>query len=513
MNSPYDYRLLKNKLQNPIFNSGLTQYLLSVFIVISSSVICFVFAKYIGYQSVSYILLFVVSILAIFLGIGPILLAATLSALIWNFFFIPPKFTIHIETTEDTLMFGLFFIIALVNGVLTSRVRRQEKLTREREERTNALYSLTREITNAEGIKSLIEVARKNIRKQFCFEPVFVLQDGNNYLSEYSADPSLNILSENDLRIAEWSFANSDRAGKFTKTLTASNFTFYPLSGNIIKPGVMAIKHFEQLAGDKKEFWDTFVSQISNAIEKEFLDDIARKAQFLADSDKLFKTLFTSISHELRIPVATIIGATDSLLSSHHSDAIRKELTHEISKASLRLNRLIENLLNMSRLESGRITPRLDWCDMHDLINKVCENLFDELRVFHLQVAIQDDMPLVKIDFGLMEQVLYNLIYNATQYAPHETNIRIKVFYENKMMTVHVMDRGPGFSSKEMSLIFNKFYRVEGSKAGGTGLGLSIAKGFVEAHKGNITVENRQNGGAKFIINIPTDLPLMEIKG
>jgi len=164
----------------------------------------------------------------------------------------------------------------------------------------------------------------------------------------------------------------------------------------------------------------------------------------------------------------------------------------------------------MSRLESGRITPRLDWCDIHDLINKVTDSLKDELKPFNLHVVVPDNMPFVKIDFGLMEQVLYNLIYNATQYASGSTNLRIKAFYDNGMMTLQVMDRGPGFPSKEISLIFNKFYRLEGSVAGGTGLGLSIAKGFTEAQKGTISVENRQNGGAKFTIKIPSETPHTE---
>ncbi|MEI8226574.1 MAG: ATP-binding protein, partial [Bacteroidota bacterium] len=137
----------------------------------------------------------------------------------------------------------------------------------------------------------------------------------------------------------------------------------------------------------------------------------------------------------------------------------------------------------------------------------------DELKPFRLHVVIPDDMPFVKIDFGLMEQVLYNLIYNATQYAATSINLRVKAFYDNGFMTLQVMDRGPGFPRKEITLIFNKFYRVEGSKAGGTGLGLSIAKGFVEAQKGTIIVENRQNGGAIFTIRIPTEIPQVDFKG
>jgi len=277
--------------------------------------------------------------------------------------------------------------------------------------------------------------------------------------------------------------------------------------------GVIAIQQPIVFTQGEEQFWDAFISQISGKFEREYLRNMAKQAYFLNESDKLYKTLFNSISHELRIPVATIMGASDSLLTSNHPQEVQNELSHEILKASKRLNRLIENLLNMSRLESGHIKPRLDWCDIHDLINKVTENLQDELKSFRLHVVIPDDMPFVKIDFGLMEQVLYNLIYNATQYASASTNLRVKAFYDNGIMTLQVMDRGPGFPPKEISLIFNKFYRVEGSKAGGTGLGLSIAKGFIEAHNGTIAVANRQNGGAIFTIKIPTDIPVVDFKG
>lgn len=509
---PGDNRKNKQSLSFPNLTSGIWQYIASILTVILFSAICFHFTQYIGYQSVSFILLFLVSILATFMGIGPILLACTLSAFIWNFFFIPPRFTIHIEKTEDALMFAMFFIIALVNGVLTSRVRRQEKLTRDREERTNALYQLTKGVANAGNMDELIEIAVTHIKKHFDLDVVFILQDGYNHLAEYSKNSAVKKLAENEMSVAEWVFRHSRRAGKYTDTLPSNVFTFYPLTGNSIKPGVMAVKHPGPLQGERDEFWDTFLTQISNAVEREFLDELARKARFLDESDKLYKTLFNSISHELRIPVATIMGASDSLLASHHTDDVRNELSQEILKASKRLNRLIENLLNMSRLESGRISPGLDWCDIHDLINKVAENLQDELKPFRLHVVIPEDMPFVRIDFGLMEQVLHNLIYNATQYAPPLTNIRVKAFYDNGIMTLQIMDRGPGFPGKEISLIFNKFYRIAGSKPGGTGLGLSIAKGFVEAHKGTIIAENRQNGGAKFTIKIPTEIQQADIK-
>jgi two-component system sensor histidine kinase KdpD len=503
----------KEKVSLPSFTSNLRQYFTASIFVTLTAIICFLIKDFIGYQVVSFALLFVVSTLAFFYGTGPILLSATLSAMIWDFFFIPPPYTFHVDKPEDMLMLIMFFIIALLSGVLTSRIRRQQMKIRIREERTNALYQLTRELSTATGIEEVITIAKNDIKKYFNLNSLILLKSDSNEL-EFTKNKNENFtLSKNDMSVASWTFQHSSKAGKYTDTLPSSNYTFYPLKGNQMNLGVIAIQQQIVFTQGEEQFWEAFISQISGKFEREYLRNMAKQAFLLNESDKLYKTLFNSISHELRIPVATIMGASDSLITTEHSAEIRKELSNEIFKASKRLNRLIENLLNMSRLESGRITPRLDWCDIHDLINKVSESLQDELKPFNLHVVIPEDMPFVKIDFGLMEQVLYNLIYNSTQYASGSTNIRVKAFYDNGIMTLQVMDRGPGFPAKEISLIFNKFYRVEGSKAGGTGLGLSIAKGFTEAHKGTISVENRQNGGAKFTIRIPTEIPEEEIKG
>jgi len=503
----------KEKVSLPSFTSNIRQYVTASIVVILTAIACFSIKEFIGYQVVSFGLLFVVSTLAFFFGTGPILLSATLSALIWDFFFIPPPYTLHVDKPEDMLMLIMFFIIALLSGVLTSRIKRQEMKIRIREERTNALYQLTRELSTATGIEEVINIAKNDIEKYFNLKVRILLKNDSNQLdSTGQFDANIN-LSRIDMSVATWTFQHSTKAGKHTDTLPSSNFTFYPLKGNQMNLGVIAIRQVTVFTQGEEQFWEAFISQISGKFEREYLRNIAKQAFLLNESDKLYKTLFNSISHELRIPVATIMGASDSLLSIQHPEEIRKELSREIFKASERLNRLIENLLNMSRIESDRITPRLDWYDIHDMIDKVTKDLQDELKPFRLHVVIPDDMPFVKIDFGLTEQVLYNLLYNATQYATASINLRVKAFYDNGILTLQVMDRGPGFPEKEISLIFNKFYRVEGSKAGGTGLGLSIAKGFVEAQKGTIFVENRQNGGAKFTIKIPTEILPADFKG
>jgi two-component system sensor histidine kinase KdpD len=199
------------------------------------------------------------------------------------------------------------------------------------------------------------------------------------------------------------------------------------------------------------------------------------------------------------------MGASDTLLSQEYPEDTRKKLYNEINTATIRLNRLIENLLNMSRLESGRITPRPDWCDVNDLANSIAESLKLELQPFQFSVIIPANMPLVNIDFGLTEQILHNLVLNATQHSPIGSNIRLKFFFDNGYLTIQIMDRGVGFPPSELDVVFNKFYRGKDARAGGTGLGLSIVKGFVEAQNGTVIAENRQNGGAIFTIKLPVE--------
>jgi two-component system sensor histidine kinase KdpD len=491
----------------PIKKQHTTHYILSSVIVAVTSLLCAPLANTQNYHVVSFILLFVVSILATFMGTGPVLLASTLSAIFWNFFFIPPHYTFHIEKTEDILIFGLFFIIALVNGVLTTRVRKQKKLVRDRERRTNALFQLTKELSKASGIDEVLTVAIREIKNNFQVDSFFILQNGENILNDTGRLQKEKKLLLAERHVAEWVFNHAQKAGAFTPNTMGLDFTIFPLSGTRISPGVVAVKLNNEFAEDQKSYWDTFLVQISNALEREFLGEMAQRVRFLDESDRLYKTLFNSISHELRIPVATIMGASDSMLNSENSENMQQALSNEIFTASLRLNRLIENLLNISRLESGHISARLDWYDINDLVNKAADDLKEELKPFTLKIEVQDDMPLVKTDFGLIEQVLYNLLINSTQYAPPASEIILSVGYSSGTMELEVTDNGPGFPENELKNVFKKFFRVDGSKTGGLGLGLSIAKGFVEAHGGSIAIENRQSGGARFTIRIPTETP------
>lgn len=501
---------IKN-LSNAIFTSGLTQYLIVIIVIAVTAVLCRQFSSQQGYHIVSFILLFVVSMMAVFLGIGPILLASTISALVWNYFFIPPHYAFFIEKTEDKLMFGSFFFIALLNGVLTNRIRMQEKLAREREDRTNAIFVLTRELSDSSGIDEVLDIAFKEIRKYFDFGSVYVFMEKADSLRVFKSQDTGAGNLQADEKIAEWAYNNSRKAGKFTDIFIDAGLTYYPLTGKRFNPGVMAVDFKNPLPGEKEAFWIGYLTQISNAMERELLSELALKARILDESDRLYKTLFTLISHEFRIPIATIMGASDTLLTSETSDHNRTELFNEIFKASARLNHLIENLLNMSRLESGKISVHLDWCDINDLLNKVTQVLSQQLEQFNFQSTIQNEMPLIRIDFGLMEQVIYNLVLNSCQYTPSGSVIRFEAKYSDGSLTIIIEDNGPGFPPEMLGMVFKKFFRAGKTRAGGLGLGLSIVKGLVEAHGGTVKAENREKGGARFMISVPTGIPDLKI--
>lgn len=224
-------------------------------------------------------------------------------------------------------------------------------------------------------------------------------------------------------------------------------------------------------------------------------------------SVRFYTTLFNSLSHELRTPITTIIGCIDNLQanSPRLSEKNKADLMSEISIASIRLNQQVENLLNMSRLEAGVLQINKDWCDINDMVHKSLQRLESNLQKYKVSVDIPENLPLFKLDFGLMEQVIYNLIMNVTQHTPEDTLITIQADCVRDRLVLVIADNGSGFPENEIDKVFDKFYRVKGSSPGGTGLGLSIVKGFVEVHNGIVKLENLPVRGSKFTIEILTE--------
>lgn len=487
----------------PELHSGVRQYLLSAVIVIISAFLCYPFSEFLGYQTVSLILLLIVALLPLWFGVGPVLLAAGMSALVWNFFYIPPRFTFAIGLPQDILMFLAYFTIAAVTGTLTARIRSRERTVRRREEHSTALFTLTKQLTAAKTQNEVAEAAVRNIAAFFSADVAVFLSQADGDIFTAAHPSSTFRTDEKEFGVAAWVYWNERKAGRFTDTLPASTATYYPVSGPRYPLGVIGVKRNsdERISVEQESLLQNFIAQIASTLEREQLNELTRRTVVYAESEKLYRTLFNSISHELRTPISAIIGAAESL---HHQQG--SELTAEIQTAADRLNRLVENLLDMSRLESGQLAPKRDWCDMNDLFRASIQKLRKELASHDVRSSVPEGMPLVKLDFVLMEQVLTNLLYNAATYTPDGSTITISCSASGAECIVRVTDNGPGIREASIAHLFQKFYRVPGSRPGGTGLGLSIVKGFIEAHRGTITVRNMFSGGAEFTITIPTEM-------
>jgi two-component system, OmpR family, sensor histidine kinase KdpD len=491
----------------PEIQSGFIQYLSAALIVLAVALVCFPLTPFIGYRTISLIILFTVSLLPLRLGRGPVLVGAALGALSWDFFYIQPLFTFSVGHMEDIMMLSMFFIVAAVTGTLSARVRERENAVRQREMKSSALFALTKDLSSAHSQNEVIQAAVSNIKKFFDADVAVFLGEADGDMNPTPHTASSWLPDEKERGVAAWTYWNEKKAGKHTDTLPFAQATYYSMSGPRYPLGVLGVKiqRNEKLTLDYETLLENFIAQIASAVERELLNDMTKKSVIVAESERLYKTLFSSISHELKTPIASIMGASENLLADSQSQvsATTKEHSKEIHIAAERLNRLVANLLDMTRLESGMIQPKLDWCDVSDLIRVTVKGLEREVVNHQIIIRIQDDMPLVKLDFGLMEQALTNLIYNAVVHTPAGTTIGIDVHVKNNQCFFIVTDSGPGIPQSDIKKVFDKFYRAEGTTTGGTGLGLPIAKGFIEAHRGSLSVRNRTSGGAEFTIEIP----------
>lgn len=491
-------------------SSTLRQYIAALATVVAITLVDLVLfsAHWVGYQAVGLTELVAVLMVAVYLGRGPALLAATASAISWNFLFIEPRFTFDIYQIHDIILFLLYFVIAIFTGNLTARLRAQEQQARYNAERSMALYTLARETATALTMDEVLRTAVKQISQVFDAQ-VTILLTSMGKLQQQPHPCSMFILEEKDLGVASWVYENRKPGGRFTDTLPLASAQYLPLLTSNRVVGVIGIRlpDNERLTFDQEVLLETFINQIALVIERELLDEAAEQSAMLRESERLYTTLLNSISHELRTPIATIKGASSSLLdpATHAQESAQLELTKDIHSAADRLNRLVENLLDMSRLESGRLHLKREWCDLSDIIG-VAIGRVDYCREDHpIQLNLSSEVGLIQVDFVLLEQVLVNLLDNACHYTPSGTPITVETRNKAHQIEVAVIDSGPGIPPDQLERIFDKFYRLPGTATGGTGLGLSISRGLVEAHGGTLTAEPEIDGGTRFIIRLPSN--------
>ncbi len=462
-------------------------------------------APLLGYRSVALTYLFSVVGLAMFLGRGPILVAAGLSALLWNFFFLPPTYTFYITNVEDGLMFGLYFVVAAVLGQLVAKVRGQEQANRRREERATALYLLTRDLAEAASADEVVRTVAKRIGEVFHARAALLPTDSQGRLEGKPHPASTLMISDKEHGVAAWAHHHGQAAGRFTDNLPLAEALHLPLRAGGRPVGVLSVQLDAPSPPslDQRDLLEAFARQTALMLDRERLRDSEQSSRLVAESERLGKTLLNSISHELRTPLAAITSATSGLRQAGPLTPVQVALAGEIAEASDRLNRLVRNLLDVARLEAGHLQPHLDWCDPADLCQVALKNVWPQLAGRPVVVNLPSGLPLVKADFVLLDQALSNLLANVAVHTPPGTAVELTARLGGKELLIEVADHGPGLAPEDLPRVFEKFYRAGSAKAGGTGLGLSIVKGFVEANGGRVEVANRPGGGAVFTIRLP----------
>jgi two-component system sensor histidine kinase KdpD len=485
------------------------RYLLGLLLVAAATGLSALVAPYLHPVNLIIIYLLSVVLAAIYLGRGPSILVSILGVAFFDFFFVPPSMTLAVDDTEYLLTFVGFLAVGIIISQLTAVVRGQAEAVQRREAETVELYELGRDLTVAADLDAVVQAAIAHVGQTFGRQVAIFLPDGS-HARIHATSPGLS-LSENDRAVADWTFEHGQEAGRGTQTLPEASMRYQPLKTMRGVVGVLGVKPIDpstHLTREQLRTLDAFANQIGLAIERASLAEQARQAEVLEITDKLQNALLSSISHDLRTPLVSITGALSSLADDQImlDESAQRSLIETASEEADRLNRLVGNLLDMTRLESGAMHIRKEACDIQDLVGSSLEELGGRLGDRSIRIEIPPDLPLVPLDFVLIERVLVNVIDNALKYSPADSPIEIKVHIAGAFLEMEVADRGTGIPPEDLNRIFDKFYRVQRhDNISGTGLGLSISKGIVQAHGGFIAAENCPDGGTIITISLPLE--------
>lgn len=448
-------------------------------------------------------------------GRGPAILASVLSVLTFDFFFVPPYLTFAVSDSQYLVTFGVMLTVALLISALTARVRLQAEAARTRERRTAALYAMSREFAGARDTEQLLRVATQHIGEVFESDIVVLLPDGTERLVSM-LNPAEFFLGDDEQTVARWVFANAQVAGATTTTLPGAQATYLPLVASRGTVGVVGVRPAQTnrfLDPEQLHLLEAFTNQTALAVERLGLAQQAEQARIQVETEQLRNALLSSVSHDLRTPLAVITGATSALLEEAACAQPHRTLLQTVYDEAERLNRLVRNLLDMTRLESGTLQVHKEWHSLEEVIGVALARVEKQLEHHPLAVHLEPDLPLVPLDALLIEQVLINLLENAVRYTPPGSPLTLCAWVRDEAVFVELADCGPGLPSGDEQRVFDKFHRVQtGSQGGGVGLGLTICRGIIEAHGGRIEAENRPGGGAVFRFALPLGGPAPQVE-
>jgi two-component system sensor histidine kinase KdpD len=486
-----------------------SEWLWSISAVVAATGISAIMFPYFELLDLVMVYLLGVVVTAIRTSRWPALMATILGIAAFDFFFVPPHFTFAVSDVRYFVTFGVMLAVALVISGLTLQVREQAEAARLRERKTAALYGLSRDLARERKKEKLSDIAVKHIGEVFRSQVVILVSDERGHLVVPSTGVGTFALDEKEMGVAQWVLENRQTAGVGTDTLPGAKALYLPMiasSGPVGVVGILPENPSEAFETEQVHLLETFANQTAMAMERVILAQEAQRERLSAEKQSLRNVFLSSVSHDLRTPLATISGAADTLLrkGEHLAEGKREELARTIHGEAERLNHIVRNVLNMTRLESGAIRVNKDWQSLEEITGVVIERLSERLKDHPLSLMIPDNLPLIPFDPLLVEQVLTNLLENALQHTPPGTPVEFVARMQKAGVLIEIADRGPGIPAGLEERIFEKFTRGK-SPGGGVGLGLSICRVIVEAHGGRIWAENRPGGGAVFRFTLPLE--------
>ncbi len=498
-------RTKRRKSLSPVF-----PYLASSLIVILMTWGITLISSFLGLVNISLLYLLPVLISAARWGTYPAIVTAVLGILTFDIFFVPPIFSITVADLRYLISFAIFILVGLIIGTLSLRLKRQVTYSRQRENSISALYALSRDIAAVDNLDAVLECIVSNVSNTLDGQVMVLLPNEKAQLVLRKDSGYNNFYNDHELAVAAWVYARGQKAGNGTETFGAAAALYLPLSTEQGTHGVLGICFNEaaaQFDAERIRILEAFTRLAGMAINRVKLTEQARETLALVESERLRTALFNSLSHDLRTPLSSIIGAVTGLLEDQnvvYSPEVRSELLHTILQGAERMNRFVSNLLDMARLESGMLRLNKEWCDLQDIIGVSINRLGVAFNHRPLDIDIQDELPLVQADGILIEQVFINLLDNALKYSEKGSIIAVSIRQLEKKLVIEVANRSQGIPETDLSKIFDKFYRLNSPlQVSGTGLGLAICKGLIEAHGGDIWAENNKLGGVTITFTLP----------
>ncbi|WP_322800363.1 sensor histidine kinase KdpD [Thermoflexus sp.] len=495
---------------NPPPRAAWVSYLQSLFLVaVATGLGALLHSKL---QEANLIMLYLTTVVVagFYLGRGPAILASIAGTLAFDFFFVPPRLTFAVSDTQYLLTFLGLLAVGQIIGTLTANLRWQAEAAQQREAQTRNLYALSRALTRASNIEEIISALVRHVEEATGGEVWIFLPGADSKLELYARHPE-RPLSPEERGVAEWVYRNGRPAGRGTDTLASVEGSYFPMRTDHGTIGVLGIRWPSErgpLTSLERQRLEAFANLAALAFERAYLAEQAHQARLLEERDRLQSALLSSISHNLRTPLVTILGALTALQESDEGMApeTRRALLRTAREEAERMNRLVSNLLAVTRIEAGGLRVRKEPCEVQDLLNAALERLKSRLQDRPIDVRLPPDLPLIPMDLTLMEEALANILDNAVKYSPPGSPIEIEARLVGDRLEIDVADRGVGIPPHELERIFEKFYRIpRAGESGGLGLGLTIARSMVEAHGGTIRALNRPGGGTVFRISLPLD--------